>query len=565
MSTSVTWNGTSYTVPSTSEENWAGATKVDGLLIALVNHGFQKTGGTFTLSADADFGVTAGLKSVYYKSRGTVATTGVLRLANTEVIAWRNAANSANIPLTVDSSNQLTFNGTVVLSSSGVTQIAAGGTGATTAAAGFDALSGMSALGDIIYGGAAGTRTRLAGNTTTTLKYLVQTGDGAASAAPAWTQGAFSHLSGNATVAQGGTNLTSYTAGDILYATGATTLAKLGIGTANQILQTNAGATAPEWVANPAALDSSYEISNLTYVTSVAASALTVTLKDKAGNSPSAGSPLKIGFRSATATSGVYVQRTITSATAGATITVPSTATLGFTGGSAVNYAYIYVIDNAGTVELAISGTLFDEGSILSTTVLNTSSDSIATIYSTTARASVAVRLIGRVKFTLATAGTWDEAGDELSLVPFIKQPIAVRYTSTATTALNTATETLIDFDTKVIDTHNAVVTGGSWLFTSPKAGLFSVSFSLRITGTWTSGDTVETYLYKGVSNHAVLQYCQFTGSVTQNLLLQGSAIISLVAGDTLSIKVRQDGGASVALESAVAYDAINIFEILAP
>jgi hypothetical protein len=254
MSTSVTWNGSSYTVPSTSEENWSGATKVDGLLIALVNHGFQKTGGTFTLSADADFGVTAGLKSVYYKSRGTVATTGVLRLGNAEVIAWMNAAGNANIPLTVNSSDQLTFNGTVVFSSSGVVPIAAGGTGAITATLGFDALSPMSALGDLIYGGAAGTRTRLAGNTTTTLKYLVQTGDGAASAVPAWTQGAFSHLSGNATVAQGGTNLTSYTAGDMLYATGATTIAKLGIGTAGQILKTNGGATAPEWGAASSAL-----------------------------------------------------------------------------------------------------------------------------------------------------------------------------------------------------------------------------------------------------------------------------------------------------------------------
>jgi hypothetical protein len=48
-------------------------------------------------------------------------------------------------------------------------------------------------------------------------------------------------------VANGGTNLSSYTAGDLIYATGATTLAKLGIGTANQVLTVNAGATAPEW------------------------------------------------------------------------------------------------------------------------------------------------------------------------------------------------------------------------------------------------------------------------------------------------------------------------------
>ena len=56
-------------------------------------------------------------------------------------------------------------------------------------------------------------------------------------------------LSAQLVVASGGTNLTSYTAGDLLYATGSTTLAKLAKGTAGQALQMNSGATAPEWAA----------------------------------------------------------------------------------------------------------------------------------------------------------------------------------------------------------------------------------------------------------------------------------------------------------------------------
>ena len=48
-------------------------------------------------------------------------------------------------------------------------------------------------------------------------------------------------------VGGGGTGLTSFTAGDVLYATGTTTLAKLAKGTAEQILSMNSGATAPEW------------------------------------------------------------------------------------------------------------------------------------------------------------------------------------------------------------------------------------------------------------------------------------------------------------------------------
>jgi hypothetical protein len=51
-------------------------------------------------------------------------------------------------------------------------------------------------------------------------------------------------------VAEGGTNIASYTTGDTLYASGATTLSKLALGTARQLYQTNAGATAPEWASN---------------------------------------------------------------------------------------------------------------------------------------------------------------------------------------------------------------------------------------------------------------------------------------------------------------------------
>ena len=56
------------------------------------------------------------------------------------------------------------------------------------------------------------------------------------------------------TVAKGGTNTTSYTTGDTVYASGATAISKLGIGTARQGLQTNSGASAPEWADSPQSL-----------------------------------------------------------------------------------------------------------------------------------------------------------------------------------------------------------------------------------------------------------------------------------------------------------------------
>jgi hypothetical protein len=59
-------------------------------------------------------------------------------------------------------------------------------------------------------------------------------------------------ISGTVAVANGGTGLANYTVGDVLYASGTTTLTKLGIGTAGQVLTVNGGATAPSW-ATPTA------------------------------------------------------------------------------------------------------------------------------------------------------------------------------------------------------------------------------------------------------------------------------------------------------------------------
>ena len=66
---------------------------------------------------------------------------------------------------------------------------------------------------------------------------------------PTWlTSLATTKLSGTVAVANGGTNLSSYTVGDILWASGATTLSKLGIGS-NTYIMTSSGA-APQW-SNP--------------------------------------------------------------------------------------------------------------------------------------------------------------------------------------------------------------------------------------------------------------------------------------------------------------------------
>lgn len=65
------------------------------------------------------------------------------------------------------------------------------------------------------------------------------------SGVPSSAQPAFANLSGTALATQGGTGQASYTTGDILYASGATTLSKLAIGSTGQVLSVSGGV--PAW------------------------------------------------------------------------------------------------------------------------------------------------------------------------------------------------------------------------------------------------------------------------------------------------------------------------------
>lgn len=66
----------------------------------------------------------------------------------------------------------------------------------------------MTTLGDVIYGAASGTPTRLAGNTTAVKQYLSQTGTGTVSAAPVWSAIAGSDVTGAALTKTDDTNVT---------------------------------------------------------------------------------------------------------------------------------------------------------------------------------------------------------------------------------------------------------------------------------------------------------------------------------------------------------------------
>ncbi len=121
MATPLTINGTAYQFPQQFDRNW-GPT-VTNWATAVTNGMLQKAGGTFTLTSEVNFGATYGVKMAYLKSSGSnIASTGFLRMPNNNTgLVWRNAANNGDLALTVNASNQLTFNGTPIAASSSLT------------------------------------------------------------------------------------------------------------------------------------------------------------------------------------------------------------------------------------------------------------------------------------------------------------------------------------------------------------------------------------------------------------------------------------------------------------
>ncbi len=203
-------------------------------------------------------------------------------------------------------------------------------------------------------------------------------------------------------------------AGSLILGAGSAVPTVLAGATAGRFLMDSGSA----WAAYVA--DESTYLANFGLSASVAASALTIALKDKSGSDASSTSPARIGFRNATSATGTYLQRTVTAALS---TVISSGSTAGFTS-ALKGVIYVYAIDNAGTVELAWSGShMGDEGTVVTTTAEGGAgaADSRTTMYSTTARSNVPFRLLGRITSTQTTAGTWASAPSEISLVPFLR------------------------------------------------------------------------------------------------------------------------------------------------
>lgn len=197
----------------------------------LTNHGVLIGQGTSAVSA-----TTAGTAGQALVSGGagadptwTTSTFPTTSTAPCSLVA--NTSNTVTCLAATTGNRLLKTNGTTLSFSqadlttdvTGALPIGNGGTGQTTKAAAFDALSPMTSSGDIIYGGASGTGTRLAKGTDGQVLTL-------ASGVPSWAAGMLNPMT---------------TAGDIIYGGASGTPTRRAIGSTGDALIVSGGV--PVW------------------------------------------------------------------------------------------------------------------------------------------------------------------------------------------------------------------------------------------------------------------------------------------------------------------------------
>lgn len=269
MSWTTVINNVSYTSPDPGENFWGDQVKAWMQAVGGTGAGqggmLKKDGGLFQLLSEANFGTAFGIKALTYTSgsaaAGSAAGAGVVRLKRADVIGWRNEADSANLALSVSSSNWIQWQGVDladISSAQTLTNKTMSGSSNTFTNIGLSSIVAPAA-GVVISNGSlisSETRLSLARTADGTANYVLVAGG--ASVSPAYALIVNANVSASAAIARSklavgtadhvvinsGTGAFSSEA-QLAVSRGGTGLGSLG--TANQMLGVDSGATANEY------------------------------------------------------------------------------------------------------------------------------------------------------------------------------------------------------------------------------------------------------------------------------------------------------------------------------
>jgi hypothetical protein len=351
-------------------------------------------------------------------------------------------------------------------------------------------------------------------------------------------------VAGTLVTANGGTGLSSFASGDIMYYSSGTAMSKLTIGTAGQILTVNSGATAPQWSTLTSVAVTTFSAGTTGFTPSTATSgAITLagTLATTNGGT---------GLTSFTSGGAVYA----TSTSALTTGTLPTTA-----GGTALtSFTANGVVYASSTSALATGSALTFDGSTTLTLVTANTTATVAKFRATN---------YGNLGTTYISIGTqYDDGSSRIgSLNPDGNQSALVFETNTFSSGVwqeglrltnaSLYTNSAINVGVGTASPTSGLQTAGSSsksAFKTPNIAEVDTISATAATGTINYDITTQSVLFY-TSNASANWTVNFRGSsgTTLNTLMQ--------TGESISATFLVTQGATAYYNSAVTIDGTSV------
>jgi hypothetical protein len=135
-------------------------------------------------------------------------------------------------------------------------------------------------------------------------------------------------------------------------------------------------------------------------------------------------------------------------------------------------------------------------------------------------------------------------------------EDVYAEYRHTTGQTVNT-TATTVDYNLKIQDSHNAVTTGASWVFTAPRTGTYLVEAGFQVAVQASGQQTSMSLIIDGIVNRVIETHRNNAGS-NDDQISTGSASIRLNQGQTVAIGAAYGPGSGT-LSVAGNFNWINI------
>ena len=138
-------------------------------------------------------------------------------------------------------------------------------------------------------------------------------------------------------------------------------------------------------------------------------------------------------------------------------------------------------------------------------------------------------------------------------------ESVNAQYNTAAGQSLPTSATTNIVYETKEFDSHSAM-NPSTGAYTAPASGTYRISTSVYLnSSTWVANAVLQAILIKNASAVRIMGSTVSQVSGSFNLTTAGSAIVKLVAGDTINVGVFQNSSVSITLLPSGVHNWVSI------